>query len=566
MKKMKSFMDFVEENDSFGSEKKFKINGKEKFQTFLGGFLNFSILFIFLYKFFSSFIQFLSGEGPGIAIAEDIDPNPLTYNKGEYLLSITPSKSFGFATFNLTEYFYVNAFEYNFFTDKPTPLDFREENNTLNFFIPQNRTVNLTGSFGDFENELNVLMISFDFCKYFIEKGKWECKDPEAFKNLIHNSPQNLFYLTHSKQIFNSENYTYPFKEKQVTEIILNSLNIFKRLFMEIQNVVVESETVSMLGISDSVKRKTTTSISDNIIFSDEFDFTKPGFKNSYFSLIISKTSTSKKFLRKYPFIDELIGDAAVLTTWISVIIGFFYTFYNDQRYKNFLFEKLVNFNDKKIHITKISKNELQINVDPRKKEKSQNFNADNENSKIANDLMEENNNIIELSNLENPSMRQINNIENFLIEQPPNNLRKYDITEKDAKIAFDGLTSEKEKNNLSYYDYLLTSLNCRKNKIYQKVEHISEKLEAKLDILHYFKNLKNMKLIESLLLEKNQKNILKLISKKIYSVYSSEVNDDKQETEKISPVEFKKIIDGLDQTEKMNIKILRELFELEEN
>ena len=40
---MKFLSEFVIEKDSFGSEKKFKINGKEKFQTFFGGLLNIGI-------------------------------------------------------------------------------------------------------------------------------------------------------------------------------------------------------------------------------------------------------------------------------------------------------------------------------------------------------------------------------------------------------------------------------------------------------------------------------------------------------------------------------------------
>ena len=59
----------------------------------------------------------------------------------------------------------------------------------------------------------------------------------------------------------------------------------------------------------------------------------------------------------------------------------------------------------------------------------------------------------------------------------------------------------------------------------------------------------------------------MKLISKKIYSITASEEEEAKQEKDKIKDSnEFKKIIDGMDQTQQMNIKILSEIFELKEN
>ena len=76
------------------------------------------------------------------------------------------------------------------------------------------------------------------------------------------------------------------------------------------------------------------------------------------------------------------------------------------------------------------------------------------------------------------------------------------------------------------------------------------------------------MKLLENLLLERNQKKLLKFISKKIYSVSSSEEVGESKPKEKFSmnDKEFIKTINSLDQSEDINMKILREIFDLQEN
>ena len=76
---MKFLKEFITECDSFGSEKKFKIKGKEKFQTIFGGLLNFIILIIFLFKFITSFIKFTRGKEPNLILSEDIDPDPIVF-------------------------------------------------------------------------------------------------------------------------------------------------------------------------------------------------------------------------------------------------------------------------------------------------------------------------------------------------------------------------------------------------------------------------------------------------------------------------------------------------------
>jgi len=162
---MKFLSEFVIENDSFGSEKKFKINGKEKFQTFFGGFLNIGIFFIFFFKFLSLFIKFTKGTGPNLAISEDIDPNPIQYNSGEEVISIFGSKDFDKNIFNISEYFHVSAYKYDFKNYSQEELNISTDlESNLAIKIPEGKTINLTGTFGDLDfnkndKTLNVIMI-----------------------------------------------------------------------------------------------------------------------------------------------------------------------------------------------------------------------------------------------------------------------------------------------------------------------------------------------------------------------------------------------------------------------
>jgi hypothetical protein len=294
------------------------------------------------------------------------------------------------------------------------------------------------------------------------------------------------------------------------------------------------------------------------------------------------------------------------------VFVGIIYSYFNDILYRYFLFENLVNFNEKKISLTKVSIDEfknknLETNNDNKFKEKDiikekniikekdnrfinrynilLNFNnvkSYNENIsfKHPKEIDKNNNNEIIIepqnknigpqnNNIESQNINigpQNNNVEsqNINIESLNKNI-KFKISEEQSQIQFDYLNTAEERVGLYYY---LRTL-CKKNKLLNKVGKMSEKLDNKIDVLYYLRNVKTLKLIEEILFDEKQVNLLKLISKKTYFISSSEEEESEKNQKKLfiqDSNEFKQIIESIDHTDKKNIKLLNEIFELKEN
>jgi hypothetical protein len=568
---MKFLREFIIINDTFGSENKFNLNGRKKFQTLLGGLLNFAILFIFFYKFFNSFIKFLNGEGPKLNLSEDFDTNSIEFKPGEDIISIYAMTNLEdeYTYYDLEKYFFIESYVGVFNNSNGTYVTLDHEKNStdynsINIYASENGGNNLTGSLSTIaktEIETKIFWIDLNFCKS--DSNYTDCKDPNLFRELLENSSLNAFIITVNKKIFDSENYKIPFKEQQEEIYSLNSINILKTINIEMENIEVESETISMLDVSNTIKNKTTSSYSMDYIYSNEFDKNKKSFKNNYLSIMITQKPTKRKYIRKYPFIDELIGDATLLTSWISIFFGFFYRFYNEQLHKEFLFKRLINFNEQKINLRNISINELRKNNNNNNQKDNNDLNEENNLNKVKLNSFQYNQRIYELSNLENSSMRRSLDdrlIQEINIHQP----KKFEINEKENKLVFDSLYSVKGKLNINYCNFIISCFNLKKNKIYDKIENIFTKLDSKLDVLHYFRNLKNMKILKKLVLEKDQINILKLISNKLYSISTLDEEDKNKKIKNAN--EFKKIIESIDQTKDINIRLLREIYELKEN
>ena len=307
-----------------------------------------------------------------------------------------------------------------------------------------------------------------------------------------------------------------------MTYVSFNSYNIRRTLFLDFQNVEVNSETVKMLDISDSINEKTVDNISSDITFSDQIDYSKKNFQNNFFMIVISKNELGKKYSRKYPFIDELIGDAALLTSWVSVFLGFFYSFYSEQKYKSYMFERMVYLDQKKIEIRKKDFKEIEDVLKENENNKESNIIKNDSHSHNIQynfeqqKFKEENNkksNIIELSNLENSqipnSFRNLEEQKIFSEIRSNSNKSKenklYEITENDLKTTFKRVSDKKIESKLTFYDYICHIFNIKNNKMFYLIQKISEKFEKKLDIIYYFKNLKNLKIFKKIFLDKNQ-------------------------------------------------------------
>ena len=186
---MKNFIEFVRDNDSYGSEKKFKVNKKEKFQTFCGGILTLIVYFIFLFKFFSLVRSWFLGENPQISFSEVFEPkNPIRFNSGENLLKLHYAQQFGWLPKNITDYFYISATYVDYRNGTSLPLhqyhcgDKFGNKTSMCIDVPKNKYLELTGTFIDFTDSepAAAIYISANFCLLNqTSKSYYGCKKEE---------------------------------------------------------------------------------------------------------------------------------------------------------------------------------------------------------------------------------------------------------------------------------------------------------------------------------------------------------------------------------------------------
>jgi hypothetical protein len=596
MEMLKDFFKFI---DRFGSEKRFKINGKEKFKSVFGGILNFIILILFL---IISIFKISMEDPPIINVSEINDLDPLLFKKGENLFSLASFNSFAYNTFNIEEYFHVNNWnlkhKLDFNSDgspkienKFTPgLDmsksiisslYKEKDNQLNkgldnskstlysFTIPKDKDYQLNGTVFAGE-ESNSFYLTLSFCEGR-KLNYSNCKDPNKFKKLYEKSDPNIFVIAMNEYYFDYSNREKPVNNRLMTHYLFNSLYSSRTIYIEIQKIEIETDKIGFSNPffkPDIISINNIVKIEEKTIITNTLNPNDAGFVNDYLHINILKHPTKKVIKRKYKFFPEYISDTYILINMISIIVGLMYSYFNDALYKYFLFDNLVNTNEKKIALSKVSIDNLKNkNIETNNHIKSKEKDKIKENNNLINRLVpfQENLYDIELNYLDNPiNPKEIKKNNNGINVEPLIKKTKFNISEEESKIQFDYLNSVNERIGLFYY---LRTI-CKKSKLLGKITNISEKLDKKVDVLYFIRYLKNTKLIEEILLDENQVKLLKLISKKTYFFSQSE-EEKRKDNKKLfiqDSNEFKKTIESLDYTDTKNIKLLNEIFELKEN
>ena len=285
--------------------------------------------------------------------------------------------------------------------------------------------------------------------------------------------------------------------------------------------------------------------------------------RRNYISAIFYPNLFNKKYQREYPWFDDLIGNAALLSSWVSFALGYFYTYYCDFKYKSFLFRTLAinDFNDIKIENNEYNKDKDNIN---KKNNLSENFIKDKQPK-----MKDENNNeniINDESNFNDYDNDEISNrnsidCDESITEKIKEDDNKIDLDKFDFKNAFEKFKIKKKKVNISYLGYLF-SCEKRSNK-YNAIDQFSEKFEEKIDIVYYFKKHKNIDLLKKMLLDENQNKFIDLLSEK----YNFKFKDEKsKKLNKQNTIELRSSFKNLNSKDDINKKIIEKLLRNQQN
>jgi len=572
-------LNFLRDNDEFGQEANFNIAKKQKFQTSFGGLLYCSIVVLFLYKFSLELKNYIQKSNPIATISEKISDEPVEFEKDERIISLrgfdTTIKQGGFynRTYDLFQYFDIIGKKITWEGTKPpnkTNLEVRKcdkkdhysedgirqkIDSSICVFTPKNTSITIHGDWGE---NTTYIFIRFRFCN---PKNNKNCLGKEKFFEHLDNSENNNYIETRLiDNLYNPENYENPLKEHWKHNYLTNSKNILNTLTFEFKKNEVDTDIGGSFEIVKSLYKREIHSISNSFVFSDNITD-----KTDYARLIIKGLPIKKTYSRVYPFIAEWIENATLFISWICILLQFIYSFYNNYKYKWFIFKTIVNYEDED-NPPKIIK-DLDLNEFERKKNLSSESNLKkikemkDDKSDISS-FSEENKNEKNLELIEMDKDYNKRNSENNeeIIENNTPSLNK-ELIPIDSKMIFDSLTKSNKKKNSNYLKFVLSIAKFKKGKLFTLFEKVCNNVEKKFDVFYYLKKIKNIKLLKKLLLEEHTHKLLNLISNKLYS--SSIINENNvNKKKKLDADEFSKIINSIDDNNEMNKKLRDELFD----
>lgn len=489
--------------DYFGYSAGFKIDGKDYYQTILGGLLNILIFITFLAHFTINFIKYCTHYDPDIYSVEAIQEDPdIKFEFDNFLFSI--SLKVNGETYDLNKYF-DPIIKYKTNSSNEISISF-EDCNLIDFKteIINKNSLNQTLCPIFFNNQTyHIKQLDVEHQNYFKFFLQFNKNNIDEAKELLNNNKSiTVLSIGLRKNLFTPDNYNHPISH-----------------YIDYQDVILSNDKNSFIKINfgKTTVETTTINLLDCKFEEDSFGETKITqdfkiIKNSdkwLLGVFFYPDIFSKIYFRKYAWFDEIIGDAAVVASCVSTFLGFFYSFYSDFKFKSFMFRKLImnyNFNDDTEDNKKIN------NLDSLSKiftKKEENINGDNkENLLISkNDTI----NISDISEKEMVSKSNINNnsTTNLLLTN------ENDLSRRIAKTKrFDQLASQKIKTKWNYLSYLFSCLKKNKKK-YNDIDNVAEKYESKFDIFFYLRRMRNVNLINNILLNEKQKNIIKMLSRK---------------------------------------------------
>jgi len=572
-------LSLISKIDFLGNSVNFTINKNDKFKTVFGGLISFFIYILYIYLFVIIGKDFLLKQNP--------NGNLESRTRASLKKNITEFDFIG--GFRLTHISFdsidMNRYFYPYFTFSETNFNEKKESTYKNTIIPaiscdkipkldeiDTRDLNLSlyicpdlrnftdkdlgGSTSYRENSTQINFF-LSICDY----EKKNCKDPIKFKNETKDQII-LLEIIRSEVTYSINNFKNPFKTSLKSEV--NTINYrrlaYNSLFLS------EYELEDDVGnFFEYTKNKKAIGISDNIIFDDckeEPDISKPKNLTSkqlfYYIGYFTFSKNINFFTRSYVKFPEVYANASALMDLYIIIISLIYSIYNKFRLDIYLCNRLIfieddkgiDFKGKKLNYS--DKERLIIQQDIKKYLDLQ-IDKNNTISEIINNFYQTNNSIkqeskksiqIEKKNREisiNNSHRNFNltNYDNNLMDKlllEKNQNEKEEKLKSYLEMTFNKFKETKNKINFSFFNLFISKLsrNRKKKSISKLYEIYSEKFDEKFDIFYYMKLDRKIDLNQQILFNKNETEIIDIISNKNFKVSMNYLKDVKIENDEL--------------------------------
>ncbi len=254
--------------------------------------------------------------------------------------------------------------------------------------VKPNQNLTISGRYGDRLNGFDILEAHLNKCKNSSD-SKIKCKSEDEINQYLKNTFITLFYLNYEVDHYNISN---PFSQNFRVNSFPISLNAIKRYFI----YYTYSIYVQLTGIIfEKMNENFFYEFKDiNIDFVE--DETNSFYKNDNVVVEIVFTIWDKetKYIRKFPFIQDVLGDIGGLTGIITTVFQFISSFYSVKFF-------LVDFSNNLINNRKIDKRYI-FNTDIKKSLTVKNNITQSSRSKFITDIknnlkLNDNKNYIEI-------------------------------------------------------------------------------------------------------------------------------------------------------------------------
>ena len=209
--------------------------------------------------------------------------------------------------------------------------------------VKPNQNLTISGRYGDRLNGFDILEAHLNKCKNSSESNI-KCKSEDEINEYLKNSFIHLFYLNYEVDHYNISN---PFTQHFRVDSFPISLNVIKRYFI----YYTYSIYLQFTGfIFEKMSKNFFYEFKDIQIDFVE-DETNSYYKNDNIIVEIVFTIWDKetKYIRKFPFIQDVLGDIGGLTGIISTVFQFISNFFSEKLF-------LVDFSNNLINNRKIDK------------------------------------------------------------------------------------------------------------------------------------------------------------------------------------------------------------------
>jgi hypothetical protein len=571
---------FIKSLDFLGKSKYFTINSQGKFKTISGGFLTIFISISFFALFILLGDDLIYKKNPKGYF--QTKPNLKTHSnitEFEFLVGIQMSNFNGeifeineylHPIFKLTNYYhlkngstikkekeipYITCDKYN----KKNNYD-RSNFDLSKFICPDISNIIDEKIGGNFYKRQNSTEITFHLS--LCDHNKKNCKDGNKFKELTQKD-LILLNILNPEINYMVDDYENPFQTSlKISRIFINfySYVLYDILFDDHlldddKGFFFESKTeYNILSTIDKFSTKDIKSFQSKSEIENLDKMTEKEL--NFLILYISKIGRLRYYNRSYlKFSTVLANVASLMKTFIS-LIGLVYSYFNEFRFNTYLCNRLIfvvdddnlNLNEKDIkssnlkrseinkEIIDFSNNKLKIEEEDYYNIKSLPIENKNINLRLEkvdiNEIYKKNKLIIDIKNEEESAKIELENIsnrglfrketkkklKNLSPKNKNNDLISYEINSK-IDISLNKFNEYKNKIIFNLYNTLFPKKNQKIIRINEIFDFYSNKLNEKFDIFYYFKLDKKTDVLQRYLFNKQEIDIIELLSKKNYKM-----------------------------------------------